>query len=111
MRTGATEAEQSTALAKRLHRELKAKEKADRKAEAKLSKPAAAAAAGPPLFLPREWAEVEGLEKLEIEGRKTSILTWNVSARRLPRVPGPGERGLGGWQITAELQDDEYFHC
>ncbi|KAM0748963.1 Endonuclease/exonuclease/phosphatase [Meredithblackwellia eburnea MCA 4105] len=75
------------ALKKKLAKEFKAKEKQERKAANK-AKAAKEPQPPPPLrFLPREWASVEGLGKLEQseEGTSTSILTWNLLAQALVR--------------------------
>ncbi|KAL8292268.1 hypothetical protein RQP46_001734 [Phenoliferia psychrophenolica] len=77
---------QSAAFKKSLSRELKAAQKAERKAAAKAARPPTPEpVAKPLLFLPREWVEAEGLEKLEVEGRRTTFFTWNMLAQALVR--------------------------
>ncbi|KAK4702668.1 RNA exonuclease NGL2, partial [Phenoliferia sp. Uapishka_3] len=96
---------QALALAKQLEKEVKQKERAEKKAAAKLSKPPPGpAVAATPLFLPREWAEVQGLKKLDVEGRKVSIMTWNMLAQALVRRElFPGSDFLKGGQRLPTL--------
>lgn len=76
------------ALKKKAQKEAKAAEAAAKKAQRKKDKEAAAAAGGgaekkqeqPLRFTPREWGQV-GAEKLEVQGKEVSIMTWNVSER------------------------------
>ncbi|ORY69278.1 Endonuclease/exonuclease/phosphatase [Leucosporidium creatinivorum] len=83
------------ALKKKVQKEAKAAEAAAKKEQRKKEREAKATAGGgaqeqkkqeqPLRFEPREWAEVPELEKLEVQGKEVSIMTWNMLAQALVR--------------------------
>ena len=80
----ATEAAAETLQRKKDLKEQRAREAAEKKAARKAEREANGGAAPQAKaallrFKPREWAAVEGLEKLEVQGTEISLMTWNVS--------------------------------